>query len=254
MIQKLINKIMEMKQLILSITNFRSMAVIFVLIIFAGCNGMIDGVSGNGNVVAENREVSGFSEIDAGGMFKIILEQSNQESLKIETDENLMPLIRTKVLNNVLKISSDRPIRNSKNLNIYITFRDIHKISVSGACSVISRDDLKLDELTIDGSGATEIDIRLISQRFDADLSGANEVRLSGETGVFELELSGASKIRAFDFIAQEVRIEASGAADANVYAEKHLNARASGAASIKYMGNPSIDQHISGAGSIRKR
>lgn len=229
-------------------------AFALLLLATAGCTGMIDGVSGNGNVRSETREVSGFSKIDAGGSFEILLQQGEVETLSIEADENLLPLIKTNVLGGTLEITTERPIRNANTLKLYITFKDLSKIDVSGACSVISKSTLHLTDLVLDGSGATFVDLALKAQSFSADLSGANEVRISGETNLFSLELSGASKIRAFDFLAREVKLKASGAADAHVHAAEYLNAEASGAASIKYMGSPSIDQRISGAGSIRKR
>jgi hypothetical protein len=231
-----------------------SIAIILLLIFSTSCTDLIDGVSGNGNVATETREVADFSKISAGGAFEIFLEQGNTEALTIDADENLLPLINTNVSNGVLEIASQRPIRNASTLNVFITIKDISAIDVSGACSVISKNTLDLEDLVLEGSGATFVDLVLNSRSFSADLSGANEVRVSGETDIFSLELSGASKIRAFDFVAREVKIQASGAADAHVHATEYLNAEVSGAASISYMGNPSIDQRISGAGSIRKK
>jgi len=231
-----------------------SIAIMLLLILAASCTGLVDGVSGNGNVISETREVAGFSKISAGGAFDIFLEQGTMEALTIDADENLLPLINTNVSNGVLEISSDRPIRNASTLNVFITIKDISVIDVSGACSITSKNTLNLTDLVLEGSGATFVDLALNSRNFSADLSGANEVRVSGETDIFSLELSGASKIRAFDFVAREVKLQASGAADAHVHATEYLNAQATGAASISYMGSPSIDQRISGAGSIRKK
>ena len=62
----------------------------FFMLSSSGC-GYIDGVDGNGKVVKETRNVSGFSKLDAGGAFKIILTQGRSESVIVEADENVIP-------------------------------------------------------------------------------------------------------------------------------------------------------------------
>ena len=53
--------------------------------------------------------------------------------------------------------------------------------------------------------------------------------------------------------MAENVKVEISGAGDADVYASVKLYVRASGAGSVIYKGNPGINQSISGAGSVKK-
>ena len=52
-------------------------------------------VSGNGDVVEENRPVEPFSSIDIGGVLNVYLTQGDTESVTVEADENLLDLIIT---------------------------------------------------------------------------------------------------------------------------------------------------------------
>lgn len=219
----------------------------------SGCMYM-SGIDGNGNVVKESRDVSSFDAIKVGGAFNVFLSQGNSESLTIEADENLMPIIESKIKGGTLVISSKENIRDSKKLNIYITFKNIDKLNISGACDLVSDGMLTFSTLKFNGSGASEIEMELTADILLCDYSGASEIEFSGTVEQCEIEISGAADLKAYELICKTMELDISGAADAKVHATKSLKVEASGAASVRYMGNPNIDQHVSGAGSVRKK
>ena len=58
----------------------------------------------------------------------------------------------------------------------------------------------------------------------------------------------------AFDFPAENYKIDISGAGKAEINVSKELNVEISGAATVRYKGNPTKNvQDISGAGTVRK-
>ena len=225
----------------------------FFMLSSSGC-GYIDGVDGNGKVVKETRNVSGFSKLDAGGAFKIILTQGSSESVIVEADENLIPLIVTEVRGSTLYVESKDNIRHSKSLTLYITFQSLEKIGISGACELGSENALTFENLVLKGSGASEIDLNMNAQSLKGDFSGASEIDLKGSAGECSMDLSGASELNAFEFVVKNYEIDISGAGDANIHATEMLKASVSGAASIRYEGNPRVDSHTSGAGSVKPR
>jgi len=236
-------------------SNTTILATLLLLITLSssGCMYM-SGIKGNGNVVKETREVSSFDGIKVGGAFNVYLTQSNTESLTIEADENLLKIIETRVRGNTLVISTKENIRGSEELNIFITFKDIDKLDISGACDLESEGMLKFSTLKLEASGASEIDLQLTTSKLSCDFSGASDIEFSGKVKECDIEISGAAELKAFDLETEEMELRVSGAADAKVNASKYLKVNASGAASVQYVGNPNIDQHTSGASSIRKR
>src|SRR5437870_5172514 len=54
-------------------------------------------VHGSGNIVTEDRQVSGFDGVSVSGAGELIISQGNVEALRIETDDNLLPLIKSEV-------------------------------------------------------------------------------------------------------------------------------------------------------------
>jgi hypothetical protein len=172
----------------------------------------------------------------------------------IEADENLLELIRSEVRGSTLVIDTRENIRNSKEMNLYITFKDLSDMDLSGAVEVKSDGKLKFGDLSIDGSGASEITLELDADRLECDFSGASEIELMGKADYCSIDNSGASELDAYDFIVGEYNIEISGAGEAKIHCTDVLTARISGAASIRYLGDPKVDSRVSGAGSIKKR
>ncbi|MCD4724038.1 MAG: DUF2807 domain-containing protein [Bacteroidales bacterium] len=236
----------------------RTMTV-FIAFLLMGSTGMmgscilIGGEKGDGNVVKEERTVSGFTSLEVSGAFNVFLYQGKSESLTVEADQNLMEFIITEVKGDKLEIYTKGTIRKATKLNIYLTFEELEMIDISGAVSLVGEDKMIFHELNLDGSGATEIDLIMDVELLEADLSGASEINLSGEAKFVSLELSGASEISAFDFKVVHFELDVSGAADANIYVTENLDVEISGAASVRYKGSPHVNSEISGAGSIKR-
>ena len=63
--------------------------------------------NGNRNTVIQTRELSTFDGLSVTGIFKVIFTQGEPQSVKIETDENLMDKINTEVNGGVLTLSTN---------------------------------------------------------------------------------------------------------------------------------------------------
>src|SRR4029078_2734780 len=61
-------------------------------------------IRGNGNVVTQERAISGFEGVENYGSFDITLIPSSTSSVKVEAEENLQQYIETYVDNNKLQI------------------------------------------------------------------------------------------------------------------------------------------------------
>jgi len=207
-----------------------------------------------GDFVKEERSVSGFTSLDIGGAFKIYLSQGDQEKLVIEADKEEIGEIVTEVVGNKLTISTKAGWgERFHEMSIYLTFKNLEYIDFSGAVEVVCENALSFKDLEMDVSGAAEIDMELMADRFEAEFSGASEIDFRGKCKSGYFELSGASEFNAEGLEFEDLSIELSGASDAKVFATNKLNIDASGASSIRYKGNPpdiSIDE--SGASSIK--
>lgn len=209
-----------------------------------------------GDAIRQNREVSPFTSIDAGGALQIFLTQGNGHELILEGDPEYLADITTEVKNGVLKISHETKERrnHNKEIKVYISFEELEGLKVSGACSVVSDTPIQSDDLKFSLSGASKATLQIETNTFDAHVSGACKVDITGNTTEHSINSSGAVKYDALGFNAEIAHVKASGASKIDVAASKELQAHSSGATKINYKGSPGkVDVRSSGAGDIKQ-
>jgi len=212
----------------------------------------LTGEKGNGKVVKEERNVSGFTSLEVSGAFQVFLYQGKSEALTVEADENLMQYIKTEVKGDRLKIYTDEDIRKATKLNIYLTFEELEMIDISGAVTITGEGLMEFSELDLEGSGASEILLNINVDQLNADFSGASEIELIGSAKNVSFDFSGASSIDAYEFVISHCELDVSGASDARLNVSGNLEVDISGAASVRYKGSPHVSSDISGAGSLK--
>ena len=237
------------------------MRILFIAFIFAfifsSCHYFMgERISGNGHITSRTENVSSFNSIDAGGAIEVHVKQDSTQSVKIETDENLMQYLEVYTQGNTLIIHP----RNGVNLDpsrevvVYVSAPTYRSIEVSGASKIIGDNAISGNNgLNLGASGASKMMMEINGGDIGGDVSGASIVELKGQVTKADVQASGASHIDAFDLAADEAIVDVSGASSMKITANKNLKAEASGASHIKYKGNASVNQNTSGASSISK-
>lgn len=191
------------------------------------------GEAGSGTIKTDMRPLSAFTQVEVHGALKVVLESSAKSAAQVETDDNLLKRVKTEIEGGRLKLSLDGNIRPSKMVRIRLTTaQPVEKVSVFGA---------------------SQLEVALSPQKTLAlDVSGAGSIQARGQVDTLTLKSSGAARLFAKALRAQTVRLESSGAAKAEVFAEQRLEVKSSGASSIRYRGEPKVHKEISGAGSVK--
>jgi hypothetical protein len=228
-------------------------ALMTVIALFAvSCKWTIGLVRGSGNVESEEREISGIDEVDFLGMGDLIITQGEEESLVVEADDNVLPLIETDV-------SGDRLIIGYKtgynfiptsNVKFYLTVIDLDSISLKGAGN-IDCDNLETGELEFEISGAGDIDFTLDADELTVTSSGAGDMNFSGEVQRQDVVISGVGRYNSKELISEECKVTLSGAGSVTVNVTEELDIKVSGVGNVYYIGSPRIKQDISGLGKI---
>lgn len=219
--------------------QFRNLSgAVLLLMLFLPFSMMAQDVKGNKNVVKEERSITTFSKLNVGGAFNVYLNQSDETSLVVEADENLMENIKTEVNGDELRISS-KNIKNAKALNIYLSSPKIERLKISGAATLEGENTLTADDLEIIASGASEVELMLDVDELETRASGASSLTLSGSARYHEINASGASEVEAYDLVTNITDAKASGAAQLRINATKEVTSSKSGAGSISVTGNP---------------
>ena len=197
-----------------------------------------------------------FEDIRVSGGIDVQIKQDPSHRVSISTDENLMPLLEVYVSNNILHIREKKGynLKPSNELIVYINAPGFRKIDVSGSSDLSSSNRISVDNpLEISISGSAHIDMEIDAPGISTDVSGSGTVKLRGRSKDTRISLSGSGDIRCFELASENVELDVSGSADAEVSASTTLDISVSGAGTVNYRGNPSVKQSISGAGSVKK-
>lgn len=209
---------------------------------------------------AEVRPASNYHGISVSNAFDVYLTQGNEEAVAVSAAETKhRERIKVEVKNGILHIGYENEGKMSwgngnKKLKAYISFKQIDKLNVSGACDVFVTGTLKADELSISQSGASDLKGKLDVNKLTIDLSGASDMMVTGTASQVSIEASGASDFKGYDLVTETCNAQASGASDIKITVNKELSAHASGASDVRYKGNGVIrDIRSSGSSSVSK-
>jgi len=207
---------------------------------------------------AEKREASNFHGIHLSSAFDVYLNQGAVEAVAVSASETkFRDRIKVSVKDGILYIDYDSEGKwgsGNHKLKAYISFKQIDKLSISGACDVIASGTVKAENLDLRLSGASDLKIKLDVNKLNIDLNGASDMTVSGTATQLDIEASGASAFNGFDLVTDICNARASGASDVKITVNKELSAQASGASDVRYKGNGVIkDLKSSGSSSVSK-
>jgi hypothetical protein len=209
------------------------MPVLFMAIIATAC--LLPGVQGSGDVITESRDVAGFDVVALTGSGRVDIEVTGTESLTIEAEDNIMPLLRSRVRNGRLTLDTTRSISPTVEVVYTITAASLRGVEVSGSGEV--------DAVGVEGDD------------FSVDISGSGEVTLEGQlSGRLSLSISGSGAFDGESLTVPEAEVDVSGSGDAVVNATDVLDVSVSGSGNVEYIGSPEVNEDISGSGEVQQR
>jgi Putative auto-transporter adhesin, head GIN domain len=191
------------------------------------------GIRGNGQIKTEERTISAFTEIDAGGAFAIEW-QSGSPALHITTDENLLSYVESDVSGNTLRLRTHDQIWPTHGIKVVIASPTLAGARIRGAVKLTAK--------------------QLSGPKFALEASGASHVSLDGNIDELLADMTGASNLEAGGLQTKIAEISTTGAGDAEIAVTDTLKVAITGAGKVTYSGNPTIEKHITGAGSVHRK
>ena len=231
---------------------------IVLSIAFTSCiiDGWNSGISGNGVVVEEDRDVYGFTGVHVSTGIDVILSQGDEFEVIVEADENLMEVILTEVNGDMLVVKTDRVnIRRARSKKVHVTLPELEELKISSAGDVEGKTPFTCDDLRLGISSAGDLTLEVDADKILLDISSSGDARISGSANLLKASLSSAGNLEAYDLIVKEVDVNVSSAGDAYVHATEEISMNASSAGSIYYRGDARVVQsRSSSAGDIVKK
>ncbi len=212
-------------------------------------------VRGSGNMVEEERQVSGFTGVALGGIGDLTIEVGEEEeTLRIEAEDNLLGYIETEVRDGTLRIQTRDKVnlKPKRSIHFYLTVRELNTIVLSGLGD-IEVPGLETSRFAVRISGMGDVKIgELNADRLDGIISGIGDLEIAGgQVEAQDIVISGVGEYRAGDVRSDKVEITSSGVGNATVWATETLDVLIGGSGSVNYYGTPRIDFSRSGSGTL---
>lgn len=192
---------------------------------------------------SEVRSVSPFSRLSVQDGIDVHLTQSDEQSLRIEVDGYDLGDIVAEVDGDELRLSNRGrqafAFFEGRHASVYLDFVELTAIDASAGSDIRGRNDLELDELSVEVSGGSDVDLTVQAQSLEFALSGGSDLRLSGTTQSLAIDASGGSDVSAESLEAERASITASGGSDVNVRATASIAVDAGGGSDVSIYGNP---------------
>lgn len=233
-------------------------ALFSLLLCLASCSTKSKPIKGSGKVIEETREVKAFDKIAVRGLGELMIKQSGKESVLIEAEDNILPHLQARVVDDTLQLGPDslsfeEMIRPTRPIRYVVTVNELDGINLMGSGSITSISKIKVDDLDLVLDGTGHINMSIEGKGLTVSISGAGKADLRGEVEHQLVRLSGAGRYDAANLESDVAEVYLNGAGMIAVDAQQKLLVRIAGTGRVLYKGDPKISQTISGTGSVEK-
>ena len=209
--------------------------IVLVTLLTTGCHhGMGPGIKGSGKRVTEKRQIGPFTSITTEGAFNIEVVCQKDVSVEVEGDDNVLPLVKAEVSNNVLRLSNNQGYSASEPVTFRITVPTLEAIMANGAGK-------------IQISGVNNDKLQISSE-------GAPTITASGSTKMIGIDTSGAAKIDTHNLRATHAIVDSKGVSKVDLGVSDKLDVTVSGPSQVTYRGDPVVNKTVHGPGKVEKR
>ncbi|HAH22974.1 MAG TPA: hypothetical protein DCL77_04295 [Prolixibacteraceae bacterium] len=229
----------------------------FIFSLFIGFLGLIiytKDIYPQGNKIPgkEVREVSGFDQIASSGDFKVMVKHGNSYSVEVKAESNLLPYIKTEVVDHLLIIKTRgfRTLLENNPIEVFITTPDLKALYLSGS-GMIKTGHFVSDRFRIILSGSGYIDTNISTELMKAVVSGSGNIFLEGVAKVGRFAICGSGRIKSYQTQQRNCEAVILGSGKIFLNTLETIDARITGSGRVLYINHPTVNKNIYGSGEV---
>lgn len=234
----------------------RALGVLASTLVLGGCSDVLGEriVRGNGWVETESRPTGHFSGVSNSTDADVEILHGVSDRVYIRAEYNLLPYLRTRVQNGVLRIyTDDVTLRPRFPIVVEVDIVTLRTLENAGG-GFMRGQLMDATRLEVHSSGRGDIDLPdLAADSLVIFSSGPGDVTAEGHVGKLRLNMSGAGRIDTRDLEVVEADATISGSGSATIRVRDFLRARLSGSGWLRYFGSPDVDEEASGDGRVER-
>lgn len=216
---------------------------------------------GSGHLATETRAASGFDAIALSGSMDLVVRQAATEGVRVEADDNLLPLIETVVESGAqgrtlaIRVKRGESFGTHKKITVSVDVVKLGSIETSGSGDV-TVEGLKTPALRLAIAGSSDARLSgLATDHLDLRIAGSGDVVAAGSARQLKIGIAGSGDADTAGLAADDVSVSIAGSGDANVTANKSLEVSVAGSGDVRYGGDvASVKASMAGSGSVQRR
>ena len=215
---------------------------------------------GSGNMATETRSVGAFEAVGTNGAMDLVVRQGAQQSVQVQADDNLLPLLETVVESGskgaTLQVRWKRgeSIHSRSKVLVTVVMPKLTALASAGSGNIqLETFSTPSLQLAISGSGNTRLD-GLSTDDLGVRISGSGNVGGKGSAKTLKVNIAGSGDVRLMDLRADDVSISIAGSGGAAVNAQKALTVSIAGSGDVTYTGDAAVKSSVAGSGSVKKK
>jgi hypothetical protein len=250
------------------------MITVLVLASLACTSNALNVVRGSGNVVVETYDVRGFTQVELETIGTLYIEKGEVDSLTVETDDNILPLLIVHNGNGLLSLSDQASgqLLPTAGITFRLTARDLRSVIANSSGNIfvgpieadslevqlnasgrVEMDSVTADQFSIASTGSGDLRVgEVTADTIETKMQSSGSVELAGETDTHEVEIGGSGSLHAGDLQSSEAVVAIRASGSATVYATEKLDVSISGSGDVSYYGDPALTQSITASGNLR--
>jgi len=191
-------------------------------------------ILGSGNTKKVAMDFSQFNIVNIDGGFVVKFQKSSQESsIEITADDNIIPLISTELKKQILSIGVKKSFSTENPIHLLIKSPKLSEMKIAGAVST-------------NFHGLKERSLKLFT-------NGSGDIIADGEVSTLILEANGAGNVNLKELLSENVTININGSGNVVTSVKRNLNINVVGVGEITYFGNPLVNKTVVGIANIHQ-
>jgi hypothetical protein len=230
-----------------------------------------DITEGSGQQAEEKRPAVAFHGLAVDHGIEVMIEDGPAGELTVEADDNLLPLVETKVENGVLRVRLTGSLKTSNAIRVKAAASELTDVSAICSSTVtvpkaggdrvrvnthsggrVTISELQGDEIDLSASSAGQVTAEHVDgKRLKVNVNSSGRVEAAGTVDEQDVVASSSGNYDGGKLASRVARVQANSAGTAAVHAKEEVTGAASSSGSVRYVGNPAkVSVDTSSAGS----
>lgn len=235
---------------------WRTVVVCLLLGLLSNQQYICSDIIGSKKYISEKRQVIDFTRLVFELDGNVELQQASVVGIRIEADDNILPLIITEVVDSVLYIKMKsiglfQSYKPGKPIVVSVNVSNLRDLVFAGEGRLTSRGVLQFDDLSISLAGLVHAELELNVQTLTAQIPGTGKYILKGSAKKQKIAVEGTGLFDGRNLIGNTATVVINGTGRVLMNVSEVLNVDITGSGAVSYMGSPKITQVIQGLGKV---